>query len=227
MKKILIISSSPAFIERNKSLLERADFQIHTATSGQRALSCHESTQIDLIISEFKLSDMMGDHLYQLFKNESVHSGVPFILIYRDNFSDEYESAQKCNVTALVPRPIQPEYFLKVVGGILDTQVLRSKRVIINVNVLVKKNVMRFNCTSNNISIMGILIESDTELDQEDRVICQFTIPDYSEIKVEGVVMRSVRKIDGGFQHGIRFIDLPLKAKKDIEKYVDSISHEV
>jgi len=227
MKKILIVSSSPVFVQRNKHLLERADFLIHTATSGQKALKLHESIHIDLIISELKLSDMMGDKLCQLFRSESVHSEVPFILIYRDSISDEHERAQKSGATALVPRPIQPEYLLKVVGEALNVQILRPKRVTINVKVLVKKNTMRFNCTSNNISIMGILLESDRHLDQQDRIICQFAVPNFSEIRVEGVVMRSVKKINGEFQLGIRFIDLPLNAKNDIEKFVDSISHEV
>jgi len=227
MQKILIVSSSPAFIERNTHLLTRSDVSIQAATSGHEALLLHERETFDLIISEFMLEDMWGDQLCQLVRQESVTLGIPFVLVYRDVIEEERKRALQSNADAKIPKPIQPEQFLNMVGELIhNSHMLRSPRVTINVTVLANKHTNTFNCVSHNISIEGMLLETDHHLERLDQIICVFSLPNSSEISVEGEIMRSVTKMTGGYQYGIRFINLPLEARHDIACYVASVSLE-
>jgi CheY-like chemotaxis protein len=225
MKKILIVSSSPAFIERNTHLLTRPDVLILSATSGHEALLLHERDTYDLIISEFMLEDMWGDQLCQLVRQESVTLGIPFVLVYRHTIAEERERALQSNADAKIPKPIQPEQFLITIGELIhNSQMVRSPRVTINVTVLANKHTNTFNCVSHNISIEGMLLETDHYLARLDQIICEFSLPDSSQIRVDGEIMRSVIKMTGGYQYGIRFINLSSEARHDIASYVETVS---
>jgi CheY-like chemotaxis protein len=223
MKKILLVSSSSPFLERNRHLLSRTNFTIITATSGHEALLLHEKEKFNLIVTELNIDDMGGEHLCDLVRRSSVAPDVPIILIYH-NLPEDMERARRSSADILVTKPIIPENFLKVVGEQLDIQMIRHKRVELNLNVLTQKDKIAFTCVSHNISTLGILIETDNHLDHGDRLNCSFILPNGGEITVEGEVVRSVRMMTGGYQYGIRFMNLPIEHRRDIEGYVSEFA---
>ncbi len=222
MKKILLVSSSAPFLERNKHLLSRTNFRIYSASNGHEALTLHEIESVDLIVTELHLDDMGGDQFCSLLKRGDVAPDVPVILICH-NISDELERARLSCADSIISKPIQPEQFLKTVGQYLNYQMIRKKRVMLDIKALTKKDVVAFACTSHNISLEGILLETDKNLSQGDRIVCIFSLPGSNEIRVEAEVARSVRIMTGGYQYGARFIDLSTEARRAIESYIINI----
>lgn len=55
MKKILLVNSQEAFLDRNKTLLNRAGFDILTAASTHEALGICRQHPVDLIIAQLDL----------------------------------------------------------------------------------------------------------------------------------------------------------------------------
>jgi CheY-like chemotaxis protein len=223
MKKILLVSSSAAFLERNANLLKRTDCKIFTATNGADAIAAHEKEQVNLVISEIQLDDMGGDQLCTLVQNSDSLRNVVFIIACRDN-QEELTRAENSGAHLLITKPIQPMQLLTTVEQILSLQMVRSRRVHLRVKVLTKKGTTSFSCISNDISITGMLIETDEFLDWSDRIVCQFQLPGGHQIEVEGEVVRSVRKLDGEHQYGIQFRDITMITRNAINEYVSNVS---
>jgi len=221
MKKILIASSSKPFLTRNSNLLTRGDFQIITTHRGNDALRLHRESSFDLIISDMHLEDMKGDELCAGIRGNG--TGVAFILICNDR-PDEHARADNSGADAKIIRPIQPEQIIDTVSSLLDVQLRRTKRVMFKVLVLSSKGEVRFHCESLDISITGIMLESEYRLVLGDRIICQFTLPGGGQITSEGDVVRTVRTGDGFYRYGVQFVGLPLASRREIERYVASAS---
>jgi hypothetical protein len=119
-------------------------------------------------------------------------------------------------------KPIDPIQLIETVGSFLDMHLGRSKRVVLNVKVLVKKIDLAFYCLSYDISTTGILLETEYNLDLGVRIICRFTLPGSYKIEAEGEVVRYVSTIDEKSLYGVKFLNLPLPCLKPIEKYLSA-----
>lgn len=225
MKKILLASTSKAFLARNKDLLTRGDIQTFTTDSCAEAIRLHKEQNFDLILSELRLQDMGGDSLCSILRSEEGPTKAAFILICHDN-PDEHARAVQSGADAKIIRPIQPDQIIDTVGSLLGVQIGRAKRALFTVRVLSKKGEVDFSCISIDISISGIFLETDNYLDLGDRIICRFTLPGSSEIETEGDVVRSVKTLEGIYKYGVQFAGLPFTSRKEIERYVASVGKE-
>lgn len=226
MKKILLVSSSKSFLERNKNLLKREDFQIITAQSGAEALQLQKEYHFDLIMSDLHLLDMEGDKLSLSLRSEKISKKVAIILICFDSV-DELSRIANSGADAKIIRPVQPEQILETVGSLLDMEIGRPKRVMFTVKVLSKKGEVEFDCISIDISITGILLETEYPLNIGDRIICQFTLPGASQIETQGDVVRSVKILDSTYKYGVHFVGLAHTSRKEIVSYVTSVRNKV
>jgi CheY-like chemotaxis protein len=219
LKKILLVSSSKSFLERNKTLLTREDFLLMTAYCGVEALQLHQEYHFDLIVADLHLHDMGGDDLCTRLRITIVSTAVAIILICYDK-AEEHARIARSGADAKIIRPVQPEQIIDTVGGLLNVSIGRTKRAIFKVNVLSRKGEVKFSCMSLDISITGILIETSYNLDIGDRIICQFTLPGGSKIESEGDVVRCVKTHSSLDRYGIQFIALPLGYRREIERYI-------
>ena len=221
MKKLLLVSSSPTFLERNRNLLGRADLPIHTATTGREALLRAREESVDLIISEMKLDDMGGDELCALVLTEHRQEPVLVALVCRDT-TEEVSRARQCGANACLVRPLQPLQLLETVGRLLSTSMVRNRRVSVRVKVMGRKEHREFQGWSHDVSTTGILLEATERLVIGDRISCRFSLSGPQRIEVEGEVVRSVRALDGEHRYGVRFIDLTPESGAEIETFVAS-----
>jgi len=218
MKQILIVSSSASFIERNETLLRRSDFIILDAVSGAEALQILNNNTVDLLLIDMQLEDMTGDSLCSLLRNgKSVQ--LPLLLVCHDN-ADDIERLRTSGADALLARPVMPLQLIKTVGEFLTVQLIRSRRVSLRVKVSSKKSPAEFFCISHNISITGMMLETDISLEVGSIIDCQFTIPGYLPIATEGEIVRSARALDGSHQYGIRFTYLTRTCRQEIDRYI-------
>jgi response regulator RpfG family c-di-GMP phosphodiesterase len=185
------------------------------------ALRLQREECVDLIVAELNLDDMGGDELCTLVRNDNPQRNVAFVLTCRDN-PDDLVRGEQSSANALLMRPIQPMQLLKTVGQFLTVQLIRSKRAPLRVRVFSRKDNSTFYCVSHNVSVTGVLLESEERLNLGDRIECQFSLDGSRQIEVVGEVVRSVRMLDGGHQFGIHFIDLKREAYKEIDRYVNA-----
>lgn len=222
MKNILIASSSPTFIERNGTLLRRSDFRIFIADSSFEAMALIRSERIDLLLIDINLTDVSGEILCSQVRSDQVAPKSVILLVCNDT-NDDFERLKVCGSDVLIARPIKPLQLIKTVGQFLTVQLVRSRRVSLRVKVISKKDEVEFFCISHNISLTGMLIETEYFLEIGNTIECQFTIPGSLDIETEGEIVRSARTMDGAYQHGIHFTTLNRQFRHEIDLYIASI----
>lgn len=222
MKNILIVSSTATFIERNATLLRRSDFRIFTAESSIEAFNIFSAEIIDLLLVDIQLADETGEAFCAEIRNKET-SSEPVILLVCHGNDEEFSRLKESGADALLARPIKPLHMIKTVGQFLTVQLVRSRRVALRVKVISKKDAVEFFCISHNVSLTGMLIETEFSLEVGSIILCQFTIPGSMDIETEGEVVRSARTMDGAHQYGIHFTTLNRIFRHEIDLYIASI----
>jgi DNA-binding response OmpR family regulator len=223
VKKVLLTSSSKAFLGRNVNLLADKGFQFFTAATGSETIKLHQEYLFDLILSELELEDMDGCKLCaEVRKTEHSHP-VSVVLICSDT-AECLEKVEQSGATAILLRPIKPTQLLVTIGSIINMQLARSKRVEFNAEVLCTQQGLEFSCVSHDISVTGILLETEHKLSLGDQISCQFKLFDSSQAHTEGVVTRCISP-QGKMLYGVKFIDIPSPNRSAIGKYVFLNNH--
>ncbi len=224
MKKILIVSSSDTFIERNSNLLRRNEFKIMSAGSTADALDILDGQGADLVIVDVHLTDMEGSGFCELARNRATSGEVKIILVCRDE-PEEFARLGSCGAHALIAKPVKPLQLVKTVGQFLTVHIIRSRRVSLRVKVVSKKDEVEFFCTSHNISVTGMLVETEYFLEVGSVIICCFTVPGSVQVACEGEVVRTARSMEGAHQYGIHFTCLGRNDRMEIDRYITSLAN--
>ena len=221
MKKILLASASKVFLRKNTNLLLNLGFGLFSTASGAEALKLHEEHSFDLFIVDFKLEDMCGCTLSSLIRREDK---VPIILTCH-NLPGSIERVKKSGASVMFIKPIDTRKLKETIGGFLDLQIVRSDRVEHKVEVLSKSFDQEFYCLSHNISNTGILLETKTHLSPGSRIICQFALTEYCEIKAEAEINRCLTSAEFNNLYGVKFINLPVSYRRAIDNFIASIPY--
>ena len=220
MKKFLLASKSKSFLERNTNLLQRRGLRLFTATSGEEALKLHKECIFDLILTDIHLEDMDGFTLCSQVRKEDSSKTVPVFLSHH-NYPSNKERVEQSGVTAILIKPIDPFELLDTVEKYTTLNMVRSKRVELDVKVVTKACDMELICQSHDISNTGILLETENHIDLGKKVICQFTLPDTRYVEAEGKVMR-MSKSESKNLLGVTFITIPSSHRRAIDDYIAS-----
>jgi CheY-like chemotaxis protein len=217
MKKILIVNNQEAFLDRNKTLLNRAGFVILTAASANEALQiCREQT-VDLIIAQLDLPGTKGDLFCSLIRKDSELRNVSIILVC---YESEAEFAENCGANAVVTKPIRPELLLQLVGKFLGISARREYRAAFHAKVEGSRGSKVFSGMTRNISVSGMLCETAVLLQKDDLLSNLLFNIDSSKIVANGKVIWSARMEDEKYSYGVRFIELAPELKETIEQFV-------
>ncbi len=226
MKKILLVDDLVTFVEREKSILNRTDFKIFTCTSGEEALEIHKREAIDLIVTDLDMPGISGDKLCSMIRQDKRLKEVSIIIVCANSASDRARVA-RCQANAQVTKPIRPLEFLETVTRLLDIPERKSYRVLLKVKVKGKSTDEPFFCTSHNISVTGLLIETDKALEKGDIISCSFFLPKSECITTDAEVMRVAKTAENSRQYGVRYLDLNPKYRSMIDSFIKSKSSKV
>jgi DNA-binding response OmpR family regulator len=221
MKKILLINTSRFFLEEGKSVLDRKDFQVFMVSSTQEALMLHRKERVNLIVSELDMPEMGGDVLCSIIRGEPEIRTVSVILICQNTPAD-IARVSRCGANSWITKPFSANTLLEQVEKLLAISTRRSYRVLLRAKIRGVKEETLFFCTSENISVTGLLIETDRVLAKGDLISCSFYLPGSPHIVAEGEVVRSERSPDLKYRCGIRFLNLSEEFRIEVEKFVDA-----
>lgn len=218
MKKIIIIEALRNFIEQNASVLIRHDNKIFYVKSGKEAIDVHGKEKADLIIAQLEFPDLTCEQLCTLIRENELLKQVSILIVCSDTLSD-IERCQKCGANDYITRPLSPAVLLKKIMGLLNV----SERTSYSVMVKVSSNEDNyFFCTSQNISVSGILLETDQMLKKGDRILCDFFLPNSVRIYSEGEITRVENKGNNIKEYGVRFIDLSPITESEIKAFIEN-----
>lgn len=220
MKKILLINASRYFFDEGQNLLERKDFQVFLAPSARHALQIHRQERVNLIVSDLLLPEMAGDELCNRIREDSDSRNVSFILVCH-NTPEELARARKCGANVCLQKPFTARSLLEQVEKLLAVSIRKGYRVLLRVKVKGTTDDCVFFCTSQNISVSGLLIETEKQLPNGSQITCSFFLPGAAQIVVDGEVVRT-ESLAGGLQmhYGIRFTNIAAEHQRAIEHFI-------
>ena len=219
MKKILLFREFKSFIHEKKDILNRAEFQIFIAISAEDIVKVHRTEQVDLIILPLDIDGIGAEKICSFLRNDEGLKHVS-ILIICDNTTTDIARVKKCKANLYVTRPILHEVLTQKVGLLLAIPDRQDYRVLMKVTVKGKSNDVSFFCSSYNISITGMLIETEQALEKGDIISCSFFLPNSDQILADAEIMRTISAGRTSFQYGIRYINLNPRYRAEIEKFI-------
>lgn len=193
-----------------------------TAESSSEAMAILSHELIDLLILDIQLSDQPGESFCREVCDKGFDPKTFILLVCHDSEAD-FQRLKESGADALLARPIMPLQLIKTVGQFLDVQLIRSRRVSLRVKVISMKDDTEFFCISHNISLTGMLIETNFFLELGCIILCQFSIPGSIDVETEGEIVRSSRTMDGEHQYGVHFTTLNRRFRHEIDAYIASI----
>ena len=219
MKKVLIINPVRSSHTKEKYFLDRDGVRIFTAATAEEGLRIHREEMVNLILTELDLPDLGGDVLCSRIRQEQSLRKVSIIIFCRD-MPEEIARVKKSGANARLLKPVKPEQLEDCVGKFLDVPVRKDCRVLVRAQVHDDLGAATLFGTARNISVAGLLIESDDLLAVGSRISCMFFLPGERQIKAIGEVVRTTRMSRIMNQYGIRFISLYPQVHTEIEKFV-------
>lgn len=222
MKKILLVDHILEGITEKESVLNRTDLRILRAASAKEAFRLHQKERADLIIAELDLPVQGGDTLCSIIRQEGKLRNVSIILVCSDT-PDELERVAGCGANAWLTKPLQEESLLEKAAQLLGIPPRRSYRHILMAHVDWMLVNIKFFCMTCNISVSGMMIETDMQLNQGDWLTGSLFLPGMRKIEVNGEVVRLLRVASNVYRYGIRFINLTSDHRAEIDKFIAAI----
>jgi CheY-like chemotaxis protein len=223
MKKVLVVDYLRAHVDKEKTILDRSDIKIFAATSVEEALALHKAEIVDVIIVALDMPDMSGDKLCSIVRRDDALKHVAVIIACSASRAD-IERVTRCGANAHVTKPIRPVEFLETVTRFLDVPERKSYRVLLKATVNGKFANEPFYCSSQNISVSGLLIETEKALERGDVLSCSFFLPGSECIVAGAEIMREVKGLGNTISYGVRFINLRPAFKTAIETFIEKRS---
>jgi len=219
VKKIILLNDLKSFFHVGKDLLNRSNFQVFVVTSAEDIVKTHKIEKADLIVLQLDMTGMNAEKICSLLRKDEGLKHVS-ILIICNNSQTDLDRVQKCKANAYLTKPLHHERLMQKVTELLAIPERQDYRVLLKVKVNGKKSSVPFYCYSYNISVSGMLIETERILNKGDIISCSFFLPGAEQIVAEAEVMRAVNTENGSFQYGIRYINLGQVYKASIERFI-------
>lgn len=204
------------------SFLHRADIGVHTAASNEDILRLHLEKSGHLIVTHPALPGMACMTLCEIIRKGDSMKKVSILLLC-DGSPRQQELARRCNVNAVLTRPVETATFAGKVQELLDVPPRHAYRVVLNIAVEGIHNSRPVMCNSENISASGMLIRTTEHLAAGDRVECSFYLPDGFRVSVTGDIARKFKanQASDAIHYGIRFRRFGPSAETALAAFVD------
>jgi CheY-like chemotaxis protein len=218
MKKIIIAENILNEVGGTGTLFRRGGINVFPSKTSEDILALHRSKKADLIITDIALPVMGGERLCSVIREDGALRGVSIILAC-DSAQASLPECRDAGANTIIIKPVDPVILFSKMSELIVVPQRKDMRVLLRVSVTGGQNDASFFATSENISISGMLLETNYRFKRDDHLLCSFFIG-HSEVTVEGTVMRADRTSSGRTRYGIKFLNPPTKALIVIEQFV-------
>lgn len=218
MKKIIVAENLLPVFDSNKSIFRRGGISLFAAQSSEEIMNLHGAKNADLIITDQALPLMGALKLCAAIRRDDQLKKVS-IIVTGDNSGESGVPCLAAGANAFIPAPVDPVALFSTVSELLLVPQRKDMRVLLRASVKGHEGDASFFAASQNISISGMMLETDRSLVPGDRLTCAFNIA-HSEIRVSCMIMRADQISSGRHRYGVNFLNLDTKSLIIIENYV-------
>lgn len=218
MKKIIIAESLLPVFDSNNSIFKRGGITLFTAQSSEEIVNLHGVKKADLIITAHAFPLMGAVKLCAAIRSDGQLKNVS-IIVTGDNSGESGAHCLEAGANAFLPAPVDPVLLFSKVSELLLVPQRKDMRVLLRASIKGLEGETSFFAASQNISISGMMLETERSLVLGDRLTCSFNIA-HSEIRVSCTIVRADKVSSGRHRYGVTFLNLDTKSLIIIENYV-------
>ena len=218
MKKVIIAEPVLRTVEKSNTLFGRGGIAVFPARTSEDILALHRAKKADLIVTDFALPVMDGARLCSVIRGDSALKEVSLIMVC-DAGGPLQAQCLEAGANTVMTKPVDPFELFTHVSELLVIPQRQDMRAFLYVSAAGREETTSFPGVSRNISISGMLLEADTELQKGERLTCAVDISD-REITAECEVVRVEKSSTGGFHYGVKFLNLDIKSMIIIDQFV-------
>jgi CheY-like chemotaxis protein len=224
MKKIIIAERIMEALSSQESIFRRGNLEIVSARSCEDILAMQQRLKADLLVTTLKQPIMGGLKLGITIRGDEKLRDVSLILV-RDDADVSEEQCRESRANAIVQAPIDPIELFSTISELLVVPHRKDIRSLLHASVKGDTRGQSFLGVTSNISISGLLMETEVELAQGERLTFSLSIAG-REVAGAAVVMRIAPASDGRTRYGVKFSNLDTKSMIIIDQFVKgSIRH--
>ncbi len=224
MKKIIITRNIMQAIGGRDTIFGRGTIRTYTARTCEEILDIHGVQKADVIITEATLPLLGGAKLCSSIRNDAGLKNVSIIVVCDGTEASQAE-CREAQANAVLAEPVDPVQFYSKLSELLMIAQRQHLRTLLRVSAMGREKKIPFAGMSHNISISGLLLETDHELNKGDLLTLTVNIGP-REISTDGLVMRTKKQKPGKFLYGIKFVNLDTKSLVIIDQFVKgAITH--
>lgn len=127
---ILLAIGNPIEQTLFRSILEKAGQRVYSVSSGSQALDALNTHQFDMVIIDFKMSDIHGKDVIRLYYYTFLdQEWVPFIALVDEATSSVLSQCREAEVGAVLVRPVDEQKLLMTVADIAASKAKQSESI--------------------------------------------------------------------------------------------------
>jgi uncharacterized protein (TIGR02266 family) len=228
-KKILLVDDMRFFLEQEKSLLSRDDFEVMVAHDGVEALRVIGEEMPDLVFMDLYMPGMDGDRCCHAVKLEEKLRRIPIIMVTQGANDDDFERCWQAGCDDIIAKPINRHYFLALAQRHLKIQLRKFPRHPARLRVQYRFDADTDRVLSDysvNLSSGGIFLETGELLPVDSTLKVDFILPDGGRvIKCAGRVSwlnhpESIKNQSLPVGMGLQFVNLSLDDVDSIRRFI-------
>ncbi len=201
----------------HNTILGRGNITTYTARTSEEILNVQGVRKADLIITDAALPLMGGAKLCAAIRGNADLKNVSIIMTCNGT-EESLVQCRDARANAVIPTPIDLVQLFTKISELLVIQQRKELRMPLRATVKGGEEKDSFFGISHNISISGMLVETDRVLKNGERFTSMFTIG-HREMVAECAVMR-IAKSEGKCHYGVKFLNLDTKSLILIEQFV-------
>ncbi|NTU78076.1 MAG: response regulator [Chloroflexales bacterium] len=122
MATILIVDDYPPNQRLMSFVLEQSGHAVVAAHDGRQALTCLETTPVDLIVTDLTMPVMDGLTLAREVRNNGRLSNLPIIVVTASAREQDFARATGEGVDSLMTKPVDSEELVREVGRLINRE---------------------------------------------------------------------------------------------------------
>ena len=201
-KRVLLVSEDPAFFDAPENAFQTRGCDVFTAMGGDEAFDFLASHDVDLILSRGVPGNVSAPDL------DEKRRDIPVVLITPAGQKGGLSVYSSLPGIHVLDEPVTGKALLKLSSQLLRTDDRKFLSILVQVRITKPKATTVFG-KSRDLSVSGLLVETNQTLLMHDQVVVSFLIPGAERmIQTQALVMREAPRPAGSRRYGLQFLAL-------------------
>jgi CheY-like chemotaxis protein len=209
-KTLLLVDDVELFLQLGKTMLQRIDFDIHTARSGTEALEKAYELRPDLVLLDLYMPDKDGDQVCLELKSSPATGHIPVIMLTSEGDGDARSRCLTSGCDDFVAKPLKGDVLNRVVEKHLTVRGRRHKRAHMDLACTLVRGDEKTEAMIRTLSPLGVFVEMDPPPIPGTSYVISFSLPEADEPVSLGAIARWNRKLweDSPIGSGFEFVEV-------------------